>query len=505
MSYALMKHPSGLLCQIFISHAWAEGIFELGDHVRRAWPRMHRLHNLYCCLLANPQNLDMSTWLDGPPAETPFARAMQSASHVLIIPNSTVGIYTRLWCVYEAYLGTQYKKTCIMPARPKTTAQCRILFLTVLLPIVIGLVSGLALVLIPLEDLHLKMMADGLFLMAFLTTILCFGISPTFKLFKGKCPHRCIHQNMNILRAIHVVLMCILTLVAFPWTMLPGPHFTPSNFDHYFILFGTWLFNILRVTQLNEELLEDRELERQATNLDFTSLADATCSDQRDEVRIREAIAGFESEVEIAILILMKAGAYDDSLRRAYEDGANITGLGTTDLVVKTSVATLLWLLCAAHCFAVFVLQDSDVCFQHGGQSVLVQGQVSVTICTSVALFVPVTAFLMERRGPEQGVFGIRVWIISATYALGIPAVFEVTEFLIEQQIWFLQLPFVDKYCPSGPVVFLLIWFPVIMAICALALLMLGQNLWLSWNFRGATMEKVSSSPDSDSNESSTS
>ena len=23
------------------------GIFELGDHVKRAWPRMHRLHNLY--------------------------------------------------------------------------------------------------------------------------------------------------------------------------------------------------------------------------------------------------------------------------------------------------------------------------------------------------------------------------------------------------------------------------------------------------------------------------
>ena len=57
----------------------------------------------------------------------------------------------------------------------------------------------------------------------------------------------------------------------------------------------------------------------------------------------------------------------------------------------------------------------------------------------------------------------------------------------------------------GAQVVFLLIWFPVIMAICALALLMLGQNLWLSWNFRGATMEKVSSSSDSDSNESSTS
>lgn len=32
---------------------------------------------------------------------------------------SQVGIYTRLWCVYEAYLGTQYGKTCIMPARPR--------------------------------------------------------------------------------------------------------------------------------------------------------------------------------------------------------------------------------------------------------------------------------------------------------------------------------------------------------------------------------------------------
>lgn len=89
MSYALMKHPEGLLCEVFISHAWAEGILELGDHVRRAWPRLQRMHNLYCCLLANPQNLDMGMWLNVPPSQSPFARAMQRASHVLIIPNST--------------------------------------------------------------------------------------------------------------------------------------------------------------------------------------------------------------------------------------------------------------------------------------------------------------------------------------------------------------------------------------------------------------------------------
>lgn len=53
-------------------------------------------------------------------------------------------------------------------------------------------------------------------------------------------------------------------------------------------------------------------LERWVCGFQPTS-QDAKCSNRRDEIRIREAIAGFEQEVEIAIEILMKAGAYDDS------------------------------------------------------------------------------------------------------------------------------------------------------------------------------------------------
>jgi len=304
---------------------------------------------------------------------------------------------------------------------------------------------------------------------------------------------------MSLLRALHLLLMFLLTMVSIPWIMLPGPYFTPSNFDHYFILLGTWLFNVLRVTQLNEELLEDRELERQATNLDFTSLADAKCSNRRDEIRIREAIAGFEQEVEIAIEILMKAGAYDDSLRSAHESGVNISGLGTTDLVVKTGVATVLWLLCASHCFAVFVLQDDDAgCFDglFGDKNALIQGHISVAFCVAAAVLVPIMAFLLERRGPERGVFAVRVWIVSATYALGIPAVIEVTEFLIREHLWFLQLPLVAKYCPSQFVQFMLIWFPPITALCALAFLMLGQNSWLWWSL--GRHQRVETSRDSD-------
>lgn len=74
--------------------------------------------------------------------------------------------------------------------------------------------------------------------------------------------------------------------------------------------------------------------------------------------------------------------------------------------LLVSKVATLLWLLCAAHCFAVFVLPDSDPCFEDGTQSVFVQGQVSVAICISVAVFVPVIAFLMERRGPVAQLHG---------------------------------------------------------------------------------------------------
>jgi hypothetical protein len=35
MSWALMRHPSGLDCEVFISHAWQEGIYEFLTKVPR--------------------------------------------------------------------------------------------------------------------------------------------------------------------------------------------------------------------------------------------------------------------------------------------------------------------------------------------------------------------------------------------------------------------------------------------------------------------------------------
>ena len=74
MSYALMLHPEGLECDVFITHAWAEGVFEFVDKVLAAWPA--GADTLWCCFLANPQNGDISKLLAGEVTQSPFAKAV---------------------------------------------------------------------------------------------------------------------------------------------------------------------------------------------------------------------------------------------------------------------------------------------------------------------------------------------------------------------------------------------------------------------------------------------
>eukprot|EP00959_Pyramimonas_sp_CCMP1952_P469610 9495237-Pyramimonas_sp.AAC.1 len=46
-SYALMHHPNGIECEVFITHAWAEGIYEFIDRVLASWPWHKR--GAYAC------------------------------------------------------------------------------------------------------------------------------------------------------------------------------------------------------------------------------------------------------------------------------------------------------------------------------------------------------------------------------------------------------------------------------------------------------------------------
>eukprot|EP00439_Symbiodinium_sp_Y106_P028297 s848_g3.t1 len=111
MSWALMKHPEGLAlsldCDLFITHGWSEGIFEFADKVTYCWPRGATA--AYVCFLSNPQNLDIGH-LIASPEESPFARALTASQQMLVVPNHQASIYTRIWCVYEAFLAYTLKK-----------------------------------------------------------------------------------------------------------------------------------------------------------------------------------------------------------------------------------------------------------------------------------------------------------------------------------------------------------------------------------------------------------
>ena len=39
LSWALMENPKGLKCDLFVTHGWAEGIYEFIDKLLHAWPR----------------------------------------------------------------------------------------------------------------------------------------------------------------------------------------------------------------------------------------------------------------------------------------------------------------------------------------------------------------------------------------------------------------------------------------------------------------------------------
>jgi len=110
----LMLHPEGLSCDVFITHGWEEGVFEFCDNVMNSWPAGAK--HAYLCILSNPQNLDISALVSSP-TDSPFAKALASATHMLAVPNRRCSIYSRTWCAYEAYLAYSWCKD-IHTARP---------------------------------------------------------------------------------------------------------------------------------------------------------------------------------------------------------------------------------------------------------------------------------------------------------------------------------------------------------------------------------------------------
>jgi hypothetical protein len=107
MSWALMQHPQGLQIDFFVTHGWAEGIYEFYAKAKRCWQTGK---NGWICFLALPQpwshTEDFKGVIGSNPdmSDAPFVRALeaQSCTRMLVVPNATQSIYKRLWCIEEA-------------------------------------------------------------------------------------------------------------------------------------------------------------------------------------------------------------------------------------------------------------------------------------------------------------------------------------------------------------------------------------------------------------------
>ncbi|CAJ1384829.1 unnamed protein product [Effrenium voratum] len=291
VSWALLAHPEGLQCDLFITHCWAEGIFEFVEKATRSWP--HGAKAAYICFLSNPQNLDVSHLIQDP-AESPFAKALEAAKHVLAIPNSKVSIYTRIWCVYEAFLAHTQGKFILTAKTVKHAFWLQVLRVSFVYLASVTASTWMG-------SLVSQELTEQFVLPPLILTVL-FGIAHLFL---------CNHYSR-----FPCITRCVVYLIAISCGVVLGLRLnTPSEIE---LLAAVFLF--FCTGALEADRLEGKEGAQQAANLrnNFTGhLADAECSDDADKRRICAELtnSGQEEAVEEAVAVLMHMNISTPELR----------------------------------------------------------------------------------------------------------------------------------------------------------------------------------------------
>lgn len=324
-SWALMRNPHGLQCDVFVTHCWAEGVFEFTSKVRRMWP--HSAKHLYCCFLSNPQNGDISALLGTDPTESPFALALATSKYLLVVPNRHISIYTRLWCVLEMHLARKRGLRIRMPTFPGFWPAAKALLpgsavfatssaLSYFLCCVIffqqwvripeaacKLLAAWTLVLVPCGALVLSLFAHTAGNALTRAALAFLGLS-------------------SGLNAFWVAQVDVLRKFPFAW-------WNPSTAETCCEVIPQVALMVLSLTYAVRSLLAQVLAEE---GLQLTcDVRGATCSDAQDEERLRRAIEGSEDDIEETIRILMAAGKYSPAvaanLSRGLSASRNLYGV----------------------------------------------------------------------------------------------------------------------------------------------------------------------------------
>jgi len=338
MSWALMRNPKGLKCDVFVTHCWMEGVFEFTSKVRLMWPK--QAYHLYCCFLSNPQNGNLSELLGEHPMDSPFAKALGSCSHFLVLPNETVSIYSRLWCVFEAHLAIQSGLPIVLPTKPLKRS-----VVLALLPRLLVLLAAFALSGLLWEPLHL---------------------------WAGACRQKCL-----LPRLLRMCLFCAslggasfvhITSEAVSWTMIVFLGLCMS-FAMWHIsakhrcFFGTaWVthdeFDYMGVVSLipmfalcgaalspTVRCCIDDCLEKEGHQLEFDTVRSATCAAASDERKIRKAIAGSEDAIDESIQLLRAVGRFNPAVKAHIGRGMRLTRVRMGVMATRAVAGCCFWCL----------------------------------------------------------------------------------------------------------------------------------------------------------------
>lgn len=338
MSWALMLHPEGLACDVFITHAWQEGLFEFVNQTLRSLPCMTR--NVWCCFLANPQNLDIASMIRRP-RDSPFAKALRAASYVLVVPNSKTSAYTRLWCAYEAYLAHELNKAIQIARPPLLEAELCCDFSFACGAMVLGALFGSALFwsLGP-ESLSVHFWIYRTYTVWQFPLMLASTVS--------REPWR--RQWLNL----GGLFMGAFTLAFVLYAWRRDRYALLSLSEQDILSCKDWKFSkvfyatTVTVFFVITELDRVRYLiaRRQADQLQkgYTgSIRGAICSCAADEANIRAEIGSRTDEVDTTINLLVRAGLSTPSLRAAQRLGVEMAGAGFSEYAFAFLMFTSSW------------------------------------------------------------------------------------------------------------------------------------------------------------------
>ncbi|CAK9076395.1 Uncharacterized protein SCF082_LOCUS36833 [Durusdinium trenchii] len=313
MSWALMMNPQCLESDLFITHAWQEGIFEFIEKVLTSWPA--RARHAWCCMLANPQNLDIAALLHSP-SMSPFAVALQSSKYMLVVPNRDISVYTRLWCGYEAYLAYEGKKI-IRTARRSISRDVFCAWAMMLPALSIAVALGLA-----AKQYHWNV---DIYLMVAL--FLAGVVSENF-------------GYVICLIANHLGLAAS-TALAVGWTMKPDwlqvqglPDQEAYVVQRVIFLTAVAFFLVSEVDRLHYAA---RELEGLQLRKHYQgSTRYASCSERHDEEKICQEIGEKAHSVDQVIQVLISAGMSSPALREAQMQGVSIEHAGDAQFAIPS-------------------------------------------------------------------------------------------------------------------------------------------------------------------------